>query len=140
MFFFCFRSTRFILDQIKIGCHSTDQEVQKKALSCWKLWINEQTDWKQNQVCFQAVEPLVLKKFNLFHNNLELYSLRLELFRLLVSKVDPYVSSYEGPAHVLERILESCLIWLSCKDMDKDICYSILKVCNECKIKLFLLS
>lgn len=58
----CFRSVGFILDDIKICCQSSVQDVQKKALYCWKLRINEQTDWKQNHVCFQAIEPLVFKK------------------------------------------------------------------------------
>lgn len=122
------RFSEKILDQIKIGCHTTDKNMQARALFCWKLWINEQTDWKQNHVCFEAVEPLTLKKFYLLCNDLQLCLTRLKLFQLLINKIDCSVNNCcEGSAYVLQAITESCLMWLSCKEMDKQIHRSVIK-------------
>lgn len=119
------------MNDIKNSCNSNNKDVQKEALKCWELWINNQDidSWKQNKICNTAIQPLITKKFQAFHRDNELCLIRLKLFWDLIQKVKSFISQFEGPQNILEAFVQSCLTWLTCsKEIDDIVHYLIIKV------------
>lgn len=118
-----------ILDDLSKCCGSSSKELTLEALNCWRIWIENQhlDNWRDNETCYSAVRPLLTKKFHPLHKDSEVCEIKLSLMWLSLQKVQ-YLMHLEGPQHILEVFMKSCLSWLCSEEIDASIQDLILKV------------